>query len=78
MNLGLNRKPLLFIIPILVIVGIIIAILILRGNLKVPTGGLFSKAPKVELKTTYKNPFDKNTQYVNPFDKYKNPFTTNR
>lgn len=29
---------------------------------------------KVELKTEYKNPFDKNTQYVNPFDEYKNPF----
>ena len=77
MNLGLNRKPILFVIPVLVLVAVVVIVLIVRGNLKTPAG-LFSKAPKVELKTTYKNPFDKNTQYVNPFDKYKNPFTTNR
>lgn len=35
---------------------------------------LFQKGPKIELKTEYKNPFDKESQYVNPFDKYKNPF----
>ncbi|MBI4092139.1 MAG: hypothetical protein HY427_02985 [Candidatus Levybacteria bacterium] len=45
--------------------------------LKKPLPSL-QRGPKVELKTTYKNPFDKNTQYVNPFDKYKNPFVTNR
>jgi len=38
---------------------------------------LFSSSPKVDLKTEYKNPFDKETQYVNPFDNYKNPFVTN-
>lgn len=32
------------------------------------------KGPKVELKTEYKNPFKKETQYVNPFETYKNPF----
>jgi hypothetical protein len=77
MNLGSNKRPILFVIPILVIVGIVVTFLIIRGNLKAPTG-LFSKAPKVELKTTYKNPFNKDTQYINPFDKYKNPFVTNR
>ena len=77
MNLGLSRKRILFIVPVLVIVAIIVTFLIVRGNIKTPAG-LFSKAPKVELKTTYKNPFDKNTQYVNPFDKYKNPFVTSR
>ncbi len=30
--------------------------------------------PKVDVKSEYKNPFDKNTQYVNPFQTYKNPF----
>lgn len=77
MNLALNKKPIFFVIPVLVIVGIVVAFLIIRGNLKAPAG-LFSKAPRVELKTTYKNPFNKDTQYVNPFDKYKNPFVTNR
>lgn len=28
----------------------------------------------VSLKTDYKNPFDKDTQYINPFSQYKNPF----
>ena len=77
MNLGSNRKPILFVITVLILVIIVVAILIIRGNIKTPTD-LFSKAPKVELKTTYKNPFDKETQYVNPFSKYKNPFVTNR
>ena len=35
---------------------------------------LSPKQPKVELKTEYKNPFNKDTQFVNPFDKTKNPF----
>jgi len=39
---------------------------------------LFYVPSSVEIKTTYKNPFDKGTQYVNPFEKNKNPFVTNR
>ena len=27
------------------------------------------------IKTDYKNPFKKETQYVNPFETYKNPFS---
>lgn len=30
--------------------------------------------PTVPLRTEYKNPFEKNTQYTNPFSEYKNPF----
>lgn len=33
-----------------------------------------SKMTNVELKSEYKNPFKKETQYVNPFETYKNPF----
>lgn len=36
---------------------------------------LLQKGPKVSIKTEYKNPFKKETQYVNPFETYKNPFT---
>lgn len=43
-----------------------------------PKINLGQKQPTVELKTEYKNPFNKETQYVNPFDTYKNPFTVNR
>lgn len=76
MNLGSNRKPILIVIVILVIVGIVVVYLALRG--KGPATQLFKKGPKVELQSTYKNPFNKDTQFVNPFEKYKNPFVTNR
>lgn len=33
-----------------------------------------NSGPKVSVKTEYKNPFKKETQYVNPFQSYKNPF----
>lgn len=54
------------------VAAITVYLLVLKGKLKSP----FSpKAPtKVELKTEYKNPFAKDTQYVNPFTKNKNPF----
>ena len=39
---------------------------------------ILQKKAEVQLKTEYKNPFAKKTQFVNPFDKYKNPFVVNR
>lgn len=65
------------------IIGLLsaVAILIVITLLKVPSSPLkniYTKKPAVEIKTSYKNPFDKETQYVNPFEKYKNPFVTNR
>lgn len=64
-------------LPIAVLIlafwGIVFYVLMEKGIIKrpsfVPGGG-----PKVELKTEYKNPFDKETQYVNPFQEFKNPF----
>lgn len=35
-----------------------------------------SQDPDVELKSEYKNPLKKDSQYVNPFDQYKSPFLT--
>lgn len=39
-----------------------------------PNAQLQPQQSNVSLKTDYKNPFDKDTQYVNPFSQYKNPF----
>ena len=39
---------------------------------------ILQKKATVQLKTEYKNPFAKKTQFVNPFDKYKNPFVVSR
>lgn len=58
------------------IVLLLVAIGFLLGVIKVPGNPLpiFQKKVQVQLKTEYKNPFDKKTQYINPFDDYKNPF----
>ena len=48
------------------------------GFIKIPSLNIVQKKSLVELKTEYKNPFNKNTQYVNPFDQYKNPLVVNR
>lgn len=62
---------------VLVILIIVLATLALiwflvaKGKISIPG---FTKKPSVELKTTYENPFKKETQYVNPFKQYKNPF----
>lgn len=69
-----RRKYIIFLVVlVMVVVGVIL--------FYVPSSPLqkvYKKQSAVEIKTIYKNPFDKNTQYVNPFDKYKNPFVTNR
>lgn len=61
----------------LVIFAAIIAVVYLYLQGKLPLSFL-QKGPKVEPKTTYENPFKKETQFVNPFDEYKNPFVVNR
>jgi len=75
-HLNLHRRKHL-IIGLSLAVAIIVVVILL----KIPSSPLqkiVQKKPTVEVKTTYNNPFDKNTQYVNPFEKYKNPFATNR
>lgn len=67
--------------PLLVVVivsAVLFVVLILFGAIKNPFSKLSlvgQKGPKVAVKSEYKNPFDKKTQYVNPFETYKNPFT---
>lgn len=73
----LNRRRLyLVFFLVLGIVAITAAFLIFKG--KFSPKSILKKQASVELKTAYKNPFEKDTQYVNPFQKYKNPFVVNR
>ena len=67
---------------VLVMVGVIAVVLGLvivgffsrrPGGLNIPLPGL--RGPSApEVKKTYQNPFDKETQYVNPFEEFKSPF----
>lgn len=61
-------------IPLIIILLLIVAgvayFLISKGTIKNP----LQKQPEPQLKTEYKNPFEKESQYLNPFDEYKNPF----
>lgn len=67
-------------LPLLLLLAAAAFALIYFGVIKNPLKNLKigQSGSKVELKTEYKNPFKKETQYVNPFDKYKNPFVVNR
>ena len=72
-----KKHMLLIIVPVLLIA---VGLLVYFSNSKTSLSNvpLFSKAPKVAIKSEYKNPFDQKTQYVNPFEEYKNPFVVNR
>ncbi len=76
-----RQAGIIHLLPLLLIVALAIGayVAISRGLIKLPSiPGIGQKGPKVELKTEYKNPFKKETQYVNPFETYKNPFTVNK
>lgn len=76
-----NEKGIVHLLLLLILVALVggAVYLFYRGIVKLPTSIPFlQNQPKVDLKTEYKNPFKKETQYVNPFDKYKNPFVVNR
>ena len=73
-----NRKRLFYILIILVIVVLIpVVFFVFKGKFQIPNQSVFKKS-SVDLKTSYKNPLKKETQYVNPFQEYKNPFIVNR
>ena len=65
--------PLAFLFIGLIYVGLV-RFGIIKDPFPLPTIPFFQKEPKVSIKSDYKNPFDKKTQYVNPFETYKNPF----
>lgn len=66
------QKGIALLIPLVLVaaVALFFYLLISQGIITNP----LSKEPIVKLKTEYKNPFAKGSQYVNPFSGYKNPF----
>lgn len=68
-------------LPVLLIIAAVVVFLLIRFgviNNPFPNLPFLQSSPSVSLKTEYKNPFDKDTQYVNPFETYKNPFTVSK
>lgn len=77
----MNQRGVIHLLPLVLIIAVIAAgiYLVYSGIIKLPSVPIFQKGTtKVDLKSEYKNPFDKKTQYVNPFNTYKNPFVVNR
>jgi flagellar basal body-associated protein FliL len=76
MYLVASKKGIAHLVLILVVGVLVVAfwVLIFKFVLKGKLPFLKKEEPKVELKTEYGNPFNKETQYVNPFDEFKNPF----
>lgn len=62
----------LIVILAVAILAIPIIIAVFVFHKKLPFSG--KEQVNVALKTDYKNPFNKTTQYTNPFGEYKNPF----
>lgn len=73
-NKGIVHPSLLIIVAVVVAIWAVVGYLVATKFLNISLPGIAPKEPKVELKTQYKNPFDKKAQYVNPFDQFKNPF----
>ena len=69
-----RRKYIILLVGLVVVVAGVILFYVPSS----PLQKIIQKQSSVEIKTTYKNPFDKETQYMNPFEKYKNPFVANR
>lgn len=70
----------LLLLILVFVVGIVVVVLVSMGVIKLPSSlsSLVTKksGATVQVKTEYKNPFAKESQYVNPFDQYKSPFLT--
>lgn len=64
----------LILIAIIAFWAVVLYILISKGVINLKTPFTKKEPSKVELKTEYQNPFNKETQFVNPFDQTKNPF----
>ena len=73
----ISKKTNRLIIIAVVVIGVVIYIGL---AIKIPSNPLtiLQKKATVNLKTAYKNPFKKETQYVNPFETYKNPFVVSK
>lgn len=63
----------LFLLLVVFVVIIVIGYLLISKKKQLTLNPQSAKESVVQLKTDYKNPFDKKDQYVNPFDTYKSP-----
>lgn len=70
------KKGVVHLLPLLLIGALVVAFWLLAAKFvfkkKLPF--LDKKDPTVQVKSEYKNPFNKSSQYVNPFDQSKSPF----
>ena len=71
----MTRRKYIIVLVVLVVAVVGVILFYVPSS---PLQKIIQRQSSVEIKTTYKNPFDKNTQYINPFEKYKNPFVANR
>lgn len=80
-----NQKGVIhLVVPLLLLLalGAGVFFLIFYGVIKNPLNNLpilknlpiLQQSSSASIKSEYKNPFKKDTQYVNPFETYKNPF----
>jgi len=68
-----TKKGFVHLLPIvLILVALIVGGYFLYTKVLKPK----TEAPKVQLHSTYENPFDKSAQYINPFVEFKDPFDT--
>ena len=67
----------IILLSLIVVTSILVYLKIFKlpSTVSIPT---LQKQAAINLKSEYKNPLKKETQYVNPFDKYKNPFVVNK
>ncbi|MBI3251527.1 MAG: hypothetical protein HYZ62_01295 [Candidatus Andersenbacteria bacterium] len=67
------------IVVVLVIIVVVIVTFLVVNSLSdtpVDIGSAILGQSKVEVKSEYKNPFDRNNQFVNPFSEVKSPFNS--
>jgi len=73
-----SKRTIIIILAVVVIVVVAAAFLIVNSLSDTPVniGSAILGQSKVEVKSEYKNPFDRNNQFVNPFSEVKSPFTS--
>ena len=69
----IHPSTLIVVVVVIAVWVLVIYLLLSQGIIKKPSFKP-KEVAKVELKSEYKNPFDKKAQFVNPFDQYKSPF----
>lgn len=73
-----SRRVVVLIVLLVLIVAVAVWLYLASKKSSGPPsiGSAILGQSKVEVKTEYKNPFDRKNQFVNPFKEVKNPFTS--